>query len=115
MTTLEKQTPRNTFGLLDPSTGQRYADIISSHLQLRRLLLEEWLEHGSIAESRDRQKSYKILLDFKTQQALVKYGIVDVIVSFQHRKDGCYAVCRLFDSERTTRKTLLNIDKEYQT
>lgn len=108
-------SPRNTFGIIDPTTKKRYEDIIGSHLQLRRLLLEEWLEHGSITESKDRQKSYKILLDFKTQQALAKYGIIDVIVSFQHRKDGCYAVCRLWNPEKTTRKTLLNTDKEYQT
>lgn len=106
---------RNTFGLYDPATKQKYEDILVSHLELRRLLLEEWLIDRKIAESKDRQKEYIVLLDFKTQRALLRDGIIDVLVSFQHRKDGCYAVCRLWNPEKTTRKTLLNTDKEYQT
>lgn len=106
---------RNTFGIYDPSTKKRYTDILGSHLQLRRLLLEEWLEIGSIAESKDRQKDYKILLDYQTQRALAEHKLIDVIVSFQHRKDGCYAVCRLWDASRSnTRQQILNTDKEYQ-
>lgn len=94
--TIEK-LPRNTFGILDPSTGKKYEDIIGSHLQLRRLSLEEWLEVGYIAESKDRQKLYKILLDFATQRELLQKNLIEVLVSFQVRTDGCYAVARLFD------------------
>lgn len=102
---------RNTFGLYDPSTKQKYADILGSHLQLRRLLLEEWLENGYILEHKDRHKRYKILLDFATQRQLLRDGIIDVLISFQRRTTGNYAVCRLWDASKT-KKQFITDDKE---
>jgi hypothetical protein len=93
------ETPivRNTFGILDPQTKQRYTDIISSHLQLRRLSFDDWFIVGRIAESRDRNKEYKLLIDHNLKKKLCQDLIVDVLVSFQVRNDGYYAVARIFD------------------
>jgi hypothetical protein len=98
--TLETSTSsivRNTFGILDKETGKRYADIISSHLQLRRLSFDDWFIVGRIAESKDRNKEYKLLIDHALKKKLCQELVVDVLVSFQIRKDGCYAVARIFD------------------
>lgn len=101
---LDSSEIRNTMGLFNPSTGERYKDIISAHLQLRRLTLEEWLEHKKIAESRDRHKLYYILLDHNTRKKLIQEKTIDVLVSFQVRTNGCYAVCRVFDKEKQSRE-----------
>lgn len=95
---------RNSFGVVDPSTQQKYEDIIGSHLEVRSLQLEEWLLDGSIAESLGKQKSYKLLLDHKAAKALAKDGRIDAIVSFQARTSGLFAVTRLFDPKKVQKR-----------
>ena len=73
------------------------SDILSSHLELRRIQLEEWLEDRYIAESRDRQKEYKLTVEHKALKQLVKFGEVEALVSFQRTKHGNYAVARLWE------------------
>lgn len=102
---------RNTFGITNPLTKQRYDDILNSHLELRRLLLEEWLIDKKIAESKDRKKEYVVLLDFATQRKLLQNGIIDVLVSFQRRTTGNFAVVRLWNSAKTKRQFTIE-DKE---
>lgn len=93
--------PRNTFGLTDKETGQRYEDIISAHLELRRIDIEELAKDNSkISESSDRGKDYQILLDYKALKKLRQEKEIAVLISFQVRKDGNFAVARLFN-ERT--------------
>lgn len=90
---------RNTFGLVDKLTGERYTDIISSHLELRYLSIDEYIK-GSIRESKDRQKNYLLLLDHKTTVKIFEANKqrlteIPVIISFQRRTTGLYAVTRL--------------------
>lgn len=92
--------PRNTMGLYDPITKQRYPDIISAHLQLRTLHFEEWYFDKAIRESRDRQKLYDLLIDFNLQRELIKHGRAAVIVSFQVRTTGLFAVARLWKESK---------------
>lgn len=92
-----RKEARNTFGI----TG--HSDIISAHLQARYLTKAEFLS-GFLTESADRQKSYQLLLDYKTASALYDKEEVAVLVSFQVRKDGCYAVARLWNIEKRTTK-----------
>lgn len=99
-----KDLPRNTFGIIDKETGQKYPDILVSHLELRSISFAEWFLDKYIAESADRKKSYRLLLDHKTAKELVQHGSIDAIVSFQLRTDGGYAVARLFDPKRVMRK-----------
>lgn len=85
-------TPRNTFGI------EGHSDIIGAHLQARYISIDD-LRNGYITESADRKKQYLLLLDYKTEKALKeKKGMkeVAVLISFQVRKDGCYAVARLW-------------------
>lgn len=72
-------------------------DVLSSHLELRRIQLEEWLEDRYIAESRDRQKEYKLTVEHKALKQLVKFGEVEALVSFQRTRHGNYAVARLWE------------------
>jgi hypothetical protein len=102
-----KELPRNTFGIIDPATKEKYPDLISSHLELRSLYYDEWFIDGYIAESRDRKKNYKLLLDHRTAKELVQLGSIDAMISFQLRNNGAFAVVRLFDSKRVrTRKDI---------
>lgn len=73
------------------------SDVLSSHLELRRIQLEEWLEDRYIAESRDRQKEYKLTVEHKALKQLVKFGEVEALVSFQRTKQGNYAIARLWE------------------
>ncbi len=97
-------SPRNAMGLFYPGTKKRYEDIISAHLQLRTLHFEEWYFDKAIRESRDRQKLYTLLIDFNLQKELVKEGRAAVMVSFQVRTTGCFAVARLW--KETKKKTI---------
>lgn len=102
-----KDQPRNTFGILDKETKERYPDILSSHLELRRISFDEWFLDKYIAESADRNKSYRLLLDHKTAKELVQHGSIKAIISFQMRNNGAFAIARLFDSNKVkTRKDI---------
>lgn len=99
-----KNEPRNTFGIINPLTAERYPDLIASHLELRRISFNDWFVYQTITESADRQKPYKLLLDHKTAKTLIQQKEIKVLISFQHRKDGCYAVARTFDPNKALRK-----------
>ena len=75
-------------------------DILSSHLELRRIQLEEWLENHYIAESKDRQKEYKLIVEQKALKQLVKFGEVEALISFQRTQRGNYAVARLWEPKK---------------
>lgn len=92
-----KDVLRNTFGIIDKKTGQKYPDILVSHLELRCISFNEWFIDKYIRESADRKKGYRLLLDHKTAKELVQHGSIKAMVSFQLRTDGAYAVARLFD------------------
>lgn len=91
---------RNTFGILDPDTGQKYPDILSSHIEARTLQLEDWLFVKSITESAGRKENYKLLLDHKALKKLLRQGYLDAIISFQKRTSGLFAVVRIFDKNK---------------
>lgn len=76
------------------------SDVLSSHLELRRIQLEEWLEDRYIAESRDRQKEYKLTVEHKALKQLVRFGKIEALVSFQRTRHGNYAVARLWEPKQ---------------
>lgn len=89
-----KRTPRNTMGI-------DYPDIISAHLQLRRITEADFCSY-TIAESKDRHKSYTLLIDFPVLAAIKQTGEASCLVSFQVRTSGCFAVARLWDELRAS-------------
>lgn len=104
--------PRNTMGLYDPATGKRYEDIISAHLQLRTLSFDEWYLDRTVRESRDRQKLFLLLIDFALQKELTMKGSATVMISFQIRTTGCFAVARLYDKTKTKVLNPHNLSEE---
>lgn len=92
------RVPRNTFGIYYPGTKNMYPDILSAHLQIRNLSKQEWLKNSYLQETEDRHKAFHLLIDHKVQRELLKTGNAKVIVSFQVRKDGNYAIARLFQT-----------------
>lgn len=95
------KNPRNTMGLYNKETGKRYEDIISAHLQLRTLSFDEWYLDRVVRESRDRQKLFMLLIDFALQKELIQKGSATVMISFQIRTTGCFAVARLYEQTKT--------------
>jgi hypothetical protein len=93
-----KVEDREDFGIYNP-LGKKYADIISAHLQLRRLSTEDFYE-GRIAESGDRGKNYRLSLDKETAESILKNGEVAALVSFQVRTSGYVAVARLYKTKK---------------
>jgi hypothetical protein len=102
-----KGKARNTFGIAG------YDDIVSAHLQARYLSIDD-LKNGYLTESADRGKQYQLLLDYKAEKALREKQATQetpetpeiiVLVSFQIRKDGCYAVARMWEPDKQTNKT----------
>lgn len=87
----------NTLSMAPTFSIKGRSDILSSHLELRRIQLEEWLEDQYIAESRDRQKEYKLIVEHKALKQLVKFGEVEALVSFQRTQHGNYAIARLWE------------------
>ena len=95
---------RNTFGIVDPATGEKYPDIVKCHLEARSIQLEEFLIDRHIAEALGKQKKYKILLDHKAFKKLIMKGYIDALVSFQTRTDANIAVVRLFDPSKVMKQ-----------
>lgn len=89
----EIQKIRNSFGISHP-------DIISAHLQMRRLSPSH-LKTLRIKESADRQKEYFLLPDYRVETEILKNGEAICMISFQVRKNGLFAVARLFDPTKT--------------
>lgn len=83
---------RNTFGI-------DHSDIISAFLQARFLSVED-ITNGYIRESKDRQKRYILCMDYKAIQAHKANVDTKMLVSFQVRKDGCYAVTRIWKEQK---------------
>lgn len=105
MKPLPNNVIRNTFGLRDSETQQKYEDIISAHLENRILSLSSLKESNYIiAETRDRNKLYTVLLDSKAEQALKQGETTKAIISFQVRTNGCFAIARLFQDKQDNRK-----------
>lgn len=89
----KSQKIRNSFGISHP-------DIISAHLQMRRLTLTDFASMR-IKESADRQKDYYLLPDHIVWKEIEKNGEAICMISFQVRKHGLFAVARLFDPTKT--------------
>lgn len=92
----EKEKIRNSFGISHP-------DIISAHLQMRRLSTSH-LSTLRIKESADRQKDYYLLPDYRVEKEITEKGEAICMISFQVRKNGLFAVARLYDQSREEKK-----------
>ena len=100
MTDVSRKEPRNTFGVIDPLTKLKYEDVLKNHLQVRRITFNDWFIYKTITESEYRKRPFKLLLNHKTARKLVQELELEVIISFQVRTNGCYAVTRIFDPTR---------------
>ena len=89
----QEQKIRNSFGISHP-------DIISAHLQMRRLSPSH-LSTLRIKESADRQKDYYLLPDYRVEKEITEKGEAICMISFQVRKNGLFAVARLYDPSKT--------------
>lgn len=84
---------RNTFGITDVQ-GNRLPDIITAYIEEITVTMQDY-ENGYIQEPRDRHKPFKLLLNHKAFITLKTLGETKLIISFQVRQSGCYAIARL--------------------
>lgn len=89
----ECKPDRNTFGITDKE-GNRLPDIITAYIEEITVTMQDY-KNGYIQEPRDRHKPFKLLLNHKAYITLKTLGETKLIVSFQVRQSGCYAIARL--------------------
>lgn len=86
---------RETFGIIDPLTKQKYKDIKRSFLELRRITKEDLLNR-EILEPSTRKAPYLLHTDLKVNRIIFNEGYCDCIVSYQERTTGRIALARIF-------------------
>ena len=96
---------RETFGIIDPSTKQKYKDVLRSFLILRRITRQD-LASSTVFPNPHSANSYLLHADAKVRRIINREGDCPCIVSFQTRRVGNKSVqniafARLYEMERT--------------
>lgn len=96
---------RETFGIIDPSTKQKYKDVLRSFLILRRITRQD-LASSTVFPNPHSANSYTLHADAKVRRIINREGDCPCIVSFQTRRVGNKSVqniafARLYEIERT--------------
>ena len=98
---------RETFGIIDPSTKQKYKDVLRSFLILRRITRQD-LASSTVFPNPHSANSYILHADAKVRRIINREGDCPCIVSFQTRRVGNKSVqniafARLYEMERIER------------
>ena len=104
---------RDTFGIVDPATGKQYADIIKAFLELRTFC-KECLSYGHITSQTGTE--YKLFMDSALRRKLHCLAMEDrisVVVSFQQRTNGLFAMARIANPTKVANHTnrLMKIER----
>ena len=96
---------RETFGIVDPKTKQKYKDVLKSFLILRRITRQD-LASTFVYPNPHSANSYQLHADSKVRRIINQKGDCPCIVSFQTRRVGNKSVqniafARLYEIERT--------------
>lgn len=95
---MSNNSMRQTFGVINPVTGKIYSDIIDYHLTVRQLT-DAKVQPNSFIESHiegQEGEMYRIHMDSKLRNKLIKDGVVTSIISMQKRTSGNVAEARIF-------------------
>ena len=103
-----KSSFRETFGIIDPKTKQKYKDVLKSFLILRRITRQD-LASSTVFPSPHSANSYLLHADAKVRRIINREGDCPCIVSFQTRRIGNKSVqniafARLYEMERTAKQ-----------
>ena len=95
---------RETFGIVDPKTKQKYKDVLRSFLILRRITRQD-LASSTVFPNPHSANSYLLHADAKVRRIINREGDCPCIVSFQTRRVGNKSVqniafARLYEMER---------------
>ena len=98
---------RETFGIIDPKTKQKYKDVLRSFLILRRITWQD-LASSTVFPNPHSANSYTLHADAKVRRIINRDGDCPCIVSFQTRRVGNRSVqniafARLYEIERIER------------
>ena len=98
---------RETFGIIDPKTKQKYKDVLRSFLILRRITRQD-LASSTVFPNPHSANSYTLHADAKVRRIINRDGDCPCIVSFQTRRVGNKSVqniafARLYEMERIDR------------
>jgi hypothetical protein len=95
----EKKTMENfiafrpTFGIIDHETGKRYKDIILSFLHPHYITCQDF-DNGFIWHN---GQQYRLHCDKRVRIELGMEGYCKVLISFQIRTTGAYAIARVYN------------------
>lgn len=92
--TINRALVRDTFGIIDPATGKQYDDIIFAFIH-RDVISDSKLQFNSVLSDL-KGETYSIQMDSKTRKKLKEEGLIEVIVSYQKRTTGNYAMVRIY-------------------
>ena len=103
-------TTRQTFGIIDPSTKQKYKDVLNSFLIAKRVTKEDLRNKYIIPTSKNKENElyYSLHVDSKVRRIIRKEGECPCIISFQTRKVGSsvlqyIAFARVFEEARVSK------------
>ena len=107
---------RQTFGIIDPSTKQKYKDILNSFLIAKRVTVEDLKNRYIIPTSKNKENEifYTLHADSKVRIIIRKEGECPCIISFQIRKVGSsvlqyIAFARVFEEARVSKEGNQNV------
>lgn len=83
---------RETFGIINPRTGNLYPDLVAYHVEYRTFDAMELLD-GSIFSD---EVEYKLHMDSALKRILKEDKAQRVIISFQQRTTGNIALARVY-------------------
>lgn len=85
---------RETFGIVDPKTKQKYKDVLKSFLILRRNNWQD-LASSTVFPNPHSANSYQLHADAKVRRIINREGDCPCIVSFQTRRVGKIKLFRI--------------------
>ena len=107
---------RETFGIIDPSTKQKYKDILNSFLIAKRVTREDLRNKYIIPTSKNKEHEifYALHADSKVRRIIRKEGECPCIISFQTRKISSsvlqyIAFARVFEEARVSKEGNQNV------
>lgn len=98
------------FGVRD-SVGMMKHNIKEAFL-LSKILTPQDLERGTLLSPNKRSEEYILVADSKLRNALCNKGVASVIISFQRRTEGNFAVARLWESSRILKKPISSKERK---
>lgn len=89
---------RKSFGIVD-KFGKQYQDIISYFLHAQHITYADYVRGTLSSPSNSDHTIYVLQVDLVTEELILAKKEAPVLISFQKRKNGNFAIARLFKTK----------------